>query len=117
MAQLPRKDAAPRLLAGSEGSTRWVTRHLACFASRSTPQLRVEFQGATVTSDAGLLWPRELDERLSLSALIERHLTDPRYHGASLRRARARPPGLRDALCSGMRAPVDGQAPGQRAGQ
>jgi len=41
-------------------------------------QLRVEFHGATVTSDAGLLLPRELDERLGLSALIERHLTDPR---------------------------------------
>src|SRR2546428_4346959 len=34
------------------------------------PQLRVEFRGATVTSDAGLLLPRELDERLGLSALI-----------------------------------------------
>ena len=42
------------------------------------PQLRVEFHGATVTSDAGLLLPRELDERLGLSALIERPLTDPR---------------------------------------
>ena len=42
------------------------------------PQLRVEFQGATVTSDAGVLLPRELDERLRLDALIERHLTDPR---------------------------------------
>jgi len=42
------------------------------------PQLRVEFCGATVTSDAGLLLPRELDERLGLNALIERHLTDPR---------------------------------------
>jgi hypothetical protein len=41
-------------------------------------QLRVEFRGATVTSDAGLLLPRELDERLGLGALIERHLTDPR---------------------------------------
>src|SRR2546422_2507639 len=41
------------------------------------PQLRVEFQGATVTSDAGLLLPRELDERLGLDALIERLLTDP----------------------------------------
>ena len=28
------------------------------------PQLRVEFRGATVTSDVGLLLPRELDERL-----------------------------------------------------
>jgi len=42
------------------------------------PQLRVEFRGATVTSDAGLLLPRELDERLGLGALIERHLSDPR---------------------------------------
>jgi hypothetical protein len=42
------------------------------------PQLRVEFRGATVTFDAGLLLPRELDERLRLSALIEGHLTDPR---------------------------------------
>ena len=42
------------------------------------PQLRVEFHGATVTSDAGLLLPRELDERLRLSTLIERHLADPR---------------------------------------
>ena len=42
------------------------------------PQLRVEFRGATVTSDAGLLLPRELDQRLGLSALIEPHLTDPR---------------------------------------
>jgi len=42
------------------------------------PQLRVEFRGATVTSDAGVLLPRELDERLGLSALIEQHLTDPR---------------------------------------
>jgi len=42
------------------------------------PQLRDEFRGATVTSDAGLVLPRELDERLGLSALIERHLRDPR---------------------------------------
>ena len=42
------------------------------------PQLRVEFHGATVIPDAGLLLPRELDEHLGLSALIERHLTDPR---------------------------------------
>ncbi len=40
--------------------------------------LRVEFRGATVTSDAGLLLPRELDEHLGLNTLIERHLTDPR---------------------------------------
>ena len=42
------------------------------------PQLRVEFRGATVTSDAGLLLPREWDERLGVGELIDRHLTDPR---------------------------------------
>lgn len=42
------------------------------------PQFRVEFRGSTVTSAAGLPLPRELDERLGLSALIERYLTDPR---------------------------------------
>ena len=42
------------------------------------PQLRVEFRGATVASDAGVLLPRELDKRLGLDVLIERHLTDPR---------------------------------------
>jgi Transposase DDE domain group 1 len=41
------------------------------------PQLRVEFRGATATSDARLLLPRDLGERLGLSALIERHLADP----------------------------------------
>jgi hypothetical protein len=41
-------------------------------------QPRIEFHGATVTSDAGLLLPRELDERLGLGELIDRHLTDPR---------------------------------------
>ncbi len=42
------------------------------------PRLRVEFRGSTVTSDAGPLLPRELDERLGLGALIARYLSDPR---------------------------------------
>jgi len=40
--------------------------------------LKVDFQGARVTSDGGLILVRELDERLGLSALMERHLTDYR---------------------------------------
>jgi hypothetical protein len=40
--------------------------------------LRVDFQGARVTSDGGLILVRELDERLGLSTLIERHLIDSR---------------------------------------
>jgi len=40
--------------------------------------LRVDFQGARVTSDGGLILVRELDERLGLSALVQRHLSDSR---------------------------------------
>ena len=46
--------------------------------------LRVEFQGARVTSDGGLLLVRELDERLGFGELIERHLTDARGKNTQL---------------------------------
>jgi hypothetical protein len=39
-------------------------------------RLKVDFQGARVTSDGGLLMVRELDERLGFGELIERHLTE-----------------------------------------
>ena len=41
--------------------------------------LKVAFQGSRVTSDAGLLLVRELDERLGLERLIAQHLSDSRY--------------------------------------
>ena len=41
-------------------------------------RVRVEFHGAKVTSDAGLLAVRELDEALGLSRLAERMLTETR---------------------------------------
>jgi Transposase DDE domain group 1 len=47
-------------------------------------RLRVDFQGARVTSDGGLLLVRELDERLGLGELIERHLTDRRAKNTQL---------------------------------
>jgi hypothetical protein len=57
------------------------------------PQLRVEFRGATVTSNAGLLLPRELDKRLGLDALIE--LARGAWHlwleGWAFQQARPRP--------------------------
>lgn len=40
--------------------------------------LKVAFQGSRVTSDAGLILVRELDERLGLEGLIGEHLTDSR---------------------------------------
>src|ERR1700722_11151126 len=40
--------------------------------------LRVDFQGARVTSDGGLILVREVGDRLGLSELIDRHLSDSR---------------------------------------
>jgi hypothetical protein len=40
--------------------------------------LKADFQGSQVTSDAGLLLVRELDERLGLGQLIRENLTDAR---------------------------------------
>ena len=40
--------------------------------------LKVEFQGSRVTSDAGLVLVRELDERLGLTTFIAEHLSDSR---------------------------------------
>jgi len=47
-------------------------------------RLRVDFQGAGVTSDGGWLLVRELDERLGPGQLIERHLTDGRGKNTQL---------------------------------
>ena len=41
--------------------------------------LKVAFQGSRVTSDAGLILVRELDERLGLGAIIGAHLRDSRH--------------------------------------
>ena len=48
------------------------------FNCRSIASLKVDFQGSRVTSDGGLVLVRELDERLGLSELMERHLSDSR---------------------------------------
>src|ERR1700738_342687 len=40
--------------------------------------LKVDFQGSRVTSDGGLVLVRELDERLGLSELVDRHFSDSR---------------------------------------
>jgi hypothetical protein len=46
--------------------------------------LKIDFQGSRVTSDGGLVLVRELDERLGLGELIERHLTDARGKNTQL---------------------------------
>ena len=43
--------------------------------------LIVAFQGSRVTSDAGLILVRELDERLGMETLISEHLSDSRQEG------------------------------------
>jgi len=40
--------------------------------------LKVAFQGSRITSDAGLILVRELDERLGLEQIITEHLSDSR---------------------------------------
>jgi hypothetical protein len=40
--------------------------------------LKIDFRGSRITTDAGLLLVRELDERLGLSQLISNNLTDAR---------------------------------------
>jgi hypothetical protein len=69
---------------GAEVERQWVKRKKRPFSSHCNGGLRVDFQGSRVTSDGGLLVVRELDERLGLGALIERHLCDSRGKNTQL---------------------------------
>jgi hypothetical protein len=53
-------------------------KHNGPFQLSFNSSLKVDFQGARVTSDGGLIMVRELDERLGFGDLIAQHLTDPR---------------------------------------
>jgi hypothetical protein len=48
------------------------------------PSLKVDFQRSRVTSDAGLILVRVLDERLGFGELIEQHLTGSRGKNTQL---------------------------------
>ena len=44
------------------------------------PKLRIDFDGGTITSDAGLTLIREFDDRLSLTADVASRISDSRDH-------------------------------------
>jgi len=73
----PKKCGSLGCLAGAEGINPVGDAASGPIRLAFNSQLRFEFRGATVTSDVGQLLPRELDERLGLDGMIERHLTDP----------------------------------------
>ena len=82
-----RQDQSPRLdFWGSdvrnlttEGDTRVGALQHKPFQFAFNGFLKVAFQGSRVTSDAGLILVRELDERLGLETLISEHLSDSRH--------------------------------------
>jgi Transposase DDE domain group 1 len=58
---------------------RWWVRHKdRSFQLSFNSSLKVDFQGSRMTSDGGLVLVPELDERLGLSELVDRHLSDSR---------------------------------------
>jgi hypothetical protein len=63
---------------GAEVERRWVRHKNRPFQLSFNSSLKVDFQGSRVTSDGGLVLVRELDERLGLSELVDRHLSDSR---------------------------------------
>src|SRR2546427_9543555 len=63
---------------GGGWATRRVKRMGRGCGSPLTARLKLEFHGASVTSDAGLLAFRELDDALGLTALAGEILRDPR---------------------------------------
>ena len=54
-------------------------KHNQTFQLSFNASLKVDFQGSRVTSGGGLILVRELDERLGLGELIDRHLVDRRH--------------------------------------
>ena len=60
------------------------------FQLRFNGFLKVDFQGARITSDAGVILVRELNERLGFGELINEHISDSLM--ASVSSPNQRPP-------------------------
>ena len=60
------------------GGTRWGDREKASLRLQFNPQIRLELHGATITSDAGLLAFRELDDALDLTPIASDYLQESR---------------------------------------
>jgi hypothetical protein len=69
--------------------------------------LKVDFQRSRVTSNAGLILVRELDERLGLGDLIGQHLTDSQLGKKTPNRLFRRPLGAQNENRAGK---VQGEA-------
>jgi hypothetical protein len=54
-----------------------------CFSVEFNKKLKINFKGAQVTSDGGLVAIREMDEKLGLTAMAEEYLKDSR-HGKNI---------------------------------
>ena len=55
-----------------------------CFSVEFNKKLRINFKGAQVTSDGGLVAIREMDEKLGLTEMAEEYLKDSR-HGQNIK--------------------------------
>ncbi len=61
-----------------KGNTQWVKENKDALRVNFDRKLNIEFHGVKVTSDAGLLTFRELDEAFGFTAMINSKLTDNR---------------------------------------
>ena len=78
MSSVPRRTRGPIVVPKSSTLSFLTTDRAISSCTSNTSSRKVAFQGSRITSDAGLILVRELDERLGLATLIAEHLSDSR---------------------------------------